>query len=120
MATLSEMQKLQSYSVSELGSVFVPIRSSNGWDIFYGRYDYDIYQGVEYAESTLFYEFRWNPVYGFYTAAHTGVIGYDVLNPVFSAWVVASPTSAVPIPAAAWLLGSGMIGIVALKRRFHH
>lgn len=26
--------------------------------------------------------------------------------------------SAVPIPAAAWLLGSGLIGLVALRRRF--
>ena len=29
-----------------------------------------------------------------------------------------TPAAPVPIPAAAWLLGSGLIGLVALKKRF--
>lgn len=36
-------------------------------------------------------------------------------------WSFAAAThgpSAVPIPAAAWLLGSGLIGLVAIRRRF--
>ena len=28
--------------------------------------------------------------------------------------------STVPIPAAAWLLGSGLLGLLALRRRFRH
>jgi len=32
--------------------------------------------------------------------------------------VILTPTNPVPIPPAAWLLGSGLIGLVAVRRRF--
>jgi hypothetical protein len=40
----------------------------------------------------------------------------------FTAWLVRDGDvgpATVPIPAAAWLLGSGLIGLLALRRRFH-
>lgn len=33
-------------------------------------------------------------------------------------WLIVSETAAVPIPGAVWLLGSGLIGIVVLRRKF--
>lgn len=34
-----------------------------------------------------------------------------------SAWVGATPTATTPIPAAAWLLGSGLLGLIGIKKR---
>ena len=34
------------------------------------------------------------------------------------AWVVADSATSVPIPGAVWLLSSGLIGIVGLRRKF--
>jgi hypothetical protein len=51
----------------------------------------------------------WDPSFPLTGWDGTSVAGNYVIN--------LSPT-AVPIPAAAWLLGSGLIGLVALKRKF--
>lgn len=47
------------------------------------------------------------------------VNGVAHLNPSFSDMVLVlrAPNSPVPVPAAAWLLGSGLAGIAALRRR---
>jgi len=47
-----------------------------------------------------------------YAAAHIQSIGSE------SAWVTTgTSTTNTPIPAAAWLLGSGLLGLVAIRRR---
>jgi len=50
----------------------------------------------------------------------TGSFGDPIINPPPSDWTytqtVVAP--AVPIPAAVWLLGSGLVGLIAIRRKF--
>jgi hypothetical protein len=39
-------------------------------------------------------------------------------NELCVAMIVTDPPTSVPIPAAVWLLGSGLLGLVAIRRRF--
>lgn len=51
----------------------------------------------------------------------SGATGYDVTNikdVSFQYGTSLSDPNIVPIPAAAWLLGSGLIGLVAVRRRY--
>ena len=51
-------------------------------------------------------------------AASWGVMDVDDGDnpPYLGAWVT---TSSVPIPAAVWILGSGLIGFVGIRRRLN-
>ncbi|NPV04892.1 MAG: VPLPA-CTERM sorting domain-containing protein [Syntrophaceae bacterium] len=42
---------------------------------------------------------------------------YQIIQTAYLDGTLYTATNAVPIPAAAWLLGSGLIGLVALRRR---
>lgn len=55
-----------------------------------------------------------NPSSGEFFAAH--IAGFDTTNGVDSAQFSGS-TMVVPVPAALWLFGSGLIGLVAVSRR---
>ena len=55
-----------------------------------------------------------SPSTGEYFAAH--IAGFDETNGVTSAQFAGS-TSVVPVPAAVWLFGSGLIGLVSVARR---
>lgn len=56
--------------------------------------------------------------YLFYDDVHPTEKGH--LDVAVAAYEVLStgPMSAIPVPAAAWLLGSGLVGLIALRRRF--
>lgn len=55
--------------------------------------------------------------YGFYTTASWMLGGpFAGAQPTFSGTATVVP-SAVPVPAAAWLLGSGLLGLVGVARR---
>jgi hypothetical protein len=55
-----------------------------------------------------------NPSSGEFFATH--IAGFDLTDGVTSAQFAGS-TAVVPVPAAAWLFGSGLIGLVGLARR---
>ena len=44
-------------------------------------------------------------------------VTYDTSDKKYYVWTVWAPSSAVPIPGAAWLLGFGLMGLIGLKRR---
>lgn len=55
---------------------------------------------------------------GYLAAAHMIPVGADGKPTGASTGYAAGPGNPVPIPAAIWLLGSGLIGLVGLRRRF--
>jgi predicted extracellular nuclease len=68
---------------------------------------------INYADLGANNPYQWvlsstGDVYGSYASAN-GDIGNPGLNPF--------PASPVPVPAAAWLLGSGLIGLAGVRRR---
>lgn len=88
-----ELVEHSSYQTTETGSIFMNVsnleldKSNNPTDLFFTEVD-------TYIVSMNFW----------YTAE-------DIGNPGIA------PVSAVPIPAAAWLFGSGLIGMVGVARR---
>ena len=55
--------------------------------------------------------------YGASTAGNTSGDGVVQLNSVANFQVESSGVSAVPVPSAVWLFGSGLIGLVGFARR---
>lgn len=79
------------------------------YDLFSNVQDYVYWSATEYAPNTdIALSFGMNR--GFNGSAYKSLNAY--------AWAVQSgDVSAVPIPAAVWLFGSGLIGLVGLARR---
>jgi hypothetical protein len=70
------------------------------------------WSGTEYASDP-------RGAWGFFT--NGGAQGFDFKNRGYYAWAVSpgqiAAPSAVPIPAAAWLFGSGLVGLAGMRRR---
>lgn len=69
---------------------------------------FDVYLDSNFNEQ--YASLTWNP--------DTGTGSFDILgsNDAASGILVSGP-SAVPIPAAVWLLGSGLIGLIGIRRK---
>ncbi len=82
--------------------------SADGVDIL--NLQSDVYwSGTEYAPNT-------NDAWRFNT--DDGYQSYRTKNVEFYAWAVRSgDVSAVPVPAAVWLFGSGLVGLIGVSRR---
>ena len=51
-----------------------------------------------------------------YTAAWNSLIVGGPFSDNIGSWQIAGTVSAVPVPAAAWLMGSGLMGLVGVAR----
>jgi len=72
---------------------------------------YVYWSGTEYAA---------NPYGAWYFYTSYGNQGYDNKGFQFYAWAVSpGQVNAVPVPGAVWLFGTGMLGLLGLKRRGH-
>ena len=63
-----------------------------------------------------------NPVYWdllFWDGVHPTSLGHAVVAGEAYALLEAGPLTTVPVPAAVWLLGSGLLGLVGFRRRFN-
>lgn len=59
-----------------------------------------------------------NPDYAWYFIATSGFQSYNHKSQTYFAWAVHDgDVATVPVPAAAWLMGSGLIGLAGIARR---
>ncbi len=81
---------------------------------------FDNEQATVYWSGT---EFAPGHIVAWYFGANRGNLNRNVKNNLMYAWAVSpgqintATPSAVPVPAAAWLFGSGLLGLVGLRRR---
>ena len=61
--------------------------------------------------------FVWNNTTGLIDRDGFGDMGIGFIDNNFTLKMTATPVSAVPVPAAVWLFGSGLLGMVAVARR---
>jgi len=99
---------------SEMGNLFYNVLG-NSYGLlsstgpFSNVQSYYYWSGPEYGPNTN---------YAWYFSMTNGFQNLDVKTPNLYAWAVQSgDVSAVPVPAAVWLFGSGLVGLVGLARR---
>ena len=96
---------------SILGNVsFTDATPGGGTESFLNVQSYPYWYGEEYAPDTiLVWAFRPNG----------GVLNYYDKYSSFYSWAVrAGDVGSVPVPAAAWLFGTALLGLVGVKRRY--
>ena len=112
---------------SEMGNLFynvlggvagnsITTTHNANYDLFSNVQSLGYWSATEYAPNT-------NNAWLFVTADDGGQGLQDVYGKYLSmhAWAVQSgDVSAVPVPAAVWLFGSGLVGLVGLARRKRH
>ena len=119
LASYAEMDALFSqYSATEIGNAFTRSgQHPSGYGTqhydWYGRYESTADADPYHYVAQVWHETKqdvWdrNPLEFLETA--------DSVRDWFGAWVT-SNTALVPVPAALWLLGSGLIGLAALRRK---
>ena len=59
----------------------------------------------------------YNAMTGEFTASWNAVTIGGVISTQLSEWTITGYVSAVPVPAAAWLFGSGLIGLIGFARK---
>lgn len=116
MATDSDIDLLLDNSYQEIDASFTNTRYSSGgsyeYYYYYGRYD-KVPDGYVNMHSMMLV--RWD------TVSATGIDNLSNYldsssNDRTGAWVV-KDFSAVPTPAAIWLLGSGLLGLVGVRKK---
>lgn len=100
----------------ELGGVAgqsIQTTHNSNYDLF-SNIQADIYwSSTEYAPNTS--SFAWG-----FGAGDGYQYAYNKSN-TYYAWAVhPGDVAVVPVPAAAWLFGSGLLGLIGVARRFHH
>ena len=126
MATGEDMGNLYGYDAKDIFSAFdaslisereYPTGTFVGTQENYrGRYD-EIVSAGKHGITDLLFQTDTSGEYSFIKKAYGST--YDAsYGSNLAAWVVVDGgTSAVPVPAAVWLLGSGLVGLVGLRRK---
>jgi hypothetical protein len=88
----------------------------------WGDIDFNIGTGKSDGVTSAFASGTWNPLTNAYTLSWITTVDNSVGGPCMptnctAAFVFAGTANAVPLPAAVWLFGSGLIGLVGIARR---
>jgi len=118
MALFDEMELLWAYSASDLEQAFEPskvITRYGGRDYYYGRYDLEESAGRHYFAVFARY-------YSSGSLSKQPLLYYDADDAAqlsdTGAWVTAPAPAPVPEPATMLLLGSGLVGLTGIRRKF--
>ncbi len=115
MATEAEMERLWSYAAQDIATNFDRTDAGGGYYSWVGRYDEPTNNSVHpqhYVGMIRQYSD------GSYEKFDLTWIDEDCIeNEYLGAWVVTDSNPVVPIPGAVWLLGSGLVGLVGLRRK---
>lgn len=107
--TGSEMGNLRNNVLGADRTPSLETNHNSNYDLFWNIQSFQYWTATEYAPST---DDAW-----YYTMSD-GRQNNQSKTLLFFAWAVQSgDVSAVPVPAAVWLFGSGLIGLVGLARR---
>ncbi len=103
----------------ELGGVAheqLSITHAANYDLFSNIQAWIYWSGTSYSpDSENAWNFRFEDQYSAYQA---GLLTWNYKTFEFYAWAVRSgDVAVVPVPAAVWLLGSGLLGLVGIGRR---
>lgn len=108
-------------SGSEMGNLFYNVLGGSAGASIVSSHNvnYDLFSNVQsftYWSSTVYEPLA--PDYAWDFSMLLGIQGADYGLNTYHAWAVQSgDVSAVPVPAAAWLFGSGLIGLVGMAKR---
>lgn len=114
----------------DTGTVLFDMSSGNSLSLSFGNMTFQASDDIDYASGNPFITLSAGGLTAFDFAANVGTMGYltsfelnvdaedDSLNFVNATWtgITITPT-AVPVPAAVWLFGSGLLGLVGVARR---
>ena len=86
---------------------------------FFNWNDNDLHAGTGKADgvTSAFATGVWNPVSGQYTLSWQSLTGLGPKAGLTSFISLSGVASPVPVPAAAWLFGSGLLGLIGVARR---
>ena len=83
--------------------------------VFFSIFDPDEFVGIEYLASSINYEIYFAPGFGSVTEASFSYIGLASLD--FDEGFGDITYSVVPVPAAVWLFGTALVGLVGFNKR---
>jgi len=119
-----------SCSGSEMGNLFFNVLGGTTYDVGDTSYNdnYDLFSNVQTGNYWSATKYGWNPTTtsrAYYFNFDTGSTGAGYMTSWYLyAWAVQSgdvaAVSAVPIPPAVFLFGSGLIGLIGLAKRKAH
>ena len=117
-------------SGGDTGTVLFDMSSGNSLSLSFGTMTFQASDDIDYASGNPFITLNAGSLTAFDFAANVGTLGYltsfelnvdaedDSYNFVNATWTgITIDSTTVPVPAAVWLFGSGLLGLVGFARR---
>lgn len=125
MATADDIANLFTYTAIEIYDAFEPALTNNRYypgttwigteEVFYGRYD-EVSSTGRHRRTDMLIQYDTSGTASYVRGKQLNTITDSSYGSNIGAWAVVN-ANAVPVPAAAWLLGAGVLGLVGIRRR---